>query len=159
VRRIVQAAAYLGLTLLAIEPGRVLVGAAGVLLTRVVDVKQFPGHARRFVVLDAGMTELMRPALYDAFTASSPVRPRPGAPSRRHRRAHLREHRHLRARPPAAARRSRRPGGDSRRRRLRRGDGLELPAAAAAAGGDGGRRAWRVIRRRQTLDDMLALEQ
>ena len=48
---------------IAIEPGRVLVGPAGVLLTKVVDVKQFPG-AKRFVVVDAGMTELMRPALF-----------------------------------------------------------------------------------------------
>ena len=78
VRRIVRAAGGSGLKL-AIEPGRVLVGAAGVLLTRVVDVKQFPG-ARRFVVLDAGMTELMRPALYGAFHRIEPVRPRPGAP-------------------------------------------------------------------------------
>ncbi|MDH4063607.1 MAG: diaminopimelate decarboxylase, partial [Acidobacteriota bacterium] len=76
VRRIVHAARGAGLTL-AIEPGRVLVGRAGVLLTRVVDVKQFPG-ARRFVVLDAGMTELMRPALYGAFHRIDPVRPRPG---------------------------------------------------------------------------------
>ena len=53
---------------MAIEPGRVLVGPAGVLLTRVVDVKQFPG-AKRFVVVDAGMTELMRPALYNALSS------------------------------------------------------------------------------------------
>jgi diaminopimelate decarboxylase len=62
---------------MAIEPGRVLVGPAGLLLARVVDVKQFPG-TRRFVVLDAGMTELMRPALYGAYHHIEPVCPRPG---------------------------------------------------------------------------------
>ncbi|MDH4066387.1 MAG: diaminopimelate decarboxylase, partial [Acidobacteriota bacterium] len=78
VRRIVRTAGGANLKLV-IEPGRVLVGPAGVLLARVVDVKQFPG-ARRFVVLDAGMTELMRPALYSAFHRIDPVRPRPGEP-------------------------------------------------------------------------------
>ena len=56
----------------AIEPGRVLVGPAGVLLTKVVDVKQFP-CAKRFVVVDAGMTELMRPALYNAYHRIEPL--------------------------------------------------------------------------------------
>ena len=99
-------------------------GPAGVLLTRVVDVKHFE-HARRFVVLDAGMTELMRPALYGAFHRIEPVRRARGrADRRRHRRSDLREHRHVRARSGAAAGRSRRPDGRARRRRLRRGDGL-----------------------------------
>lgn len=60
---------------IAIEPGRVLVGPAGTLLTRVVDVKHFDG-AKRFVVLDAGMTELMRPALYNAYHRVEPLVPR-----------------------------------------------------------------------------------
>jgi len=51
---------------LILEPGRVIVGPAGVLVTRVVDVKPQPG-GRWFVVVDAGMTELIRPALYDAY--------------------------------------------------------------------------------------------
>ena len=99
-----------GLTAL-IEPGRVLVGPAGVLVTRVVDVKQFDG-ARQFVVLDAGMTELMRPALYGAFhriEAGDAARGR--ADHRRHRRPGLREHRHVRARSGAAAGRGRRSHG------------------------------------------------
>jgi len=50
----------------ALEPGRYLVGAAGVLLARVIDLKDAPG-AHHFAVLDAGMTELMRPALYGSF--------------------------------------------------------------------------------------------
>jgi len=75
-RTIVNIVRPSGLTAL-VEPGRVLVGPAGVLMTRVVDVKQFP-EARRFVVLDAGMTELMRPALYGAFHRIEPVLPRLG---------------------------------------------------------------------------------
>lgn len=50
---------------IAIEPGRSLVGNAGVLLTRVVYVKQ--GSARRFVIVDAAMNDLARPTLYDAY--------------------------------------------------------------------------------------------
>jgi diaminopimelate decarboxylase len=44
----------------------------------VVDVKQYP-DGRRFAVVDAGMTELMRPALYGSFHRIVPVRPRPGS--------------------------------------------------------------------------------
>ncbi len=47
------------------EPGRLIVGNAGVLLTRVIRVK--PGVAAPFVILDSGMNDLMRPALYDAW--------------------------------------------------------------------------------------------
>ncbi len=57
---------------LLLEPGRALVASAGALLTRVVDVKPH-GPDRLFVVLDAGMTELMRPALYGAFHRILPV--------------------------------------------------------------------------------------
>jgi diaminopimelate decarboxylase len=60
-----------------LEPGRRIVGAAGALVAGVVDVKQFPG-TRRFIVLDAGMSELIRPALYGAFHRIVPVDPRPG---------------------------------------------------------------------------------
>jgi diaminopimelate decarboxylase len=60
-----------------LEPGRRIVGAAGALVATVVDTKQFPG-SRRFVVLDAGMSELIRPALYGAFHRIVPVEPRPG---------------------------------------------------------------------------------
>ena len=60
-----------GLTVL-LEPGRFLVGAAGVLVARVVDVKPQPG-GKRFVILDAGMTELIRPMLYNAFHRIEPV--------------------------------------------------------------------------------------
>lgn len=48
-----------------VEPGRSLVGEAGVLLTRVEYIK--PGEDKTFVIVDAAMNDLMRPALYDAF--------------------------------------------------------------------------------------------
>lgn len=54
------------------EPGRALVGAAGVLLTRVVNVKM--QGSKRFVIVDAAMTELIRPALYQAYHAIVPLR-------------------------------------------------------------------------------------
>ena len=60
----------LGVTLV-IEPGRWLVAPAGVLLTRVVTVKQ--AGARCWAIVDAAMNDLMRPALYDAWHAIDPV--------------------------------------------------------------------------------------
>jgi diaminopimelate decarboxylase len=60
------------------EPGRWLVAEAGVLLTRVLRVKQ--GRQRRFLVVDAAMTELLRPSLYDAWHDIVPVSPRPHPP-------------------------------------------------------------------------------
>ena len=57
---------------LIVEPGRALVGDAGGLLTRVVFVKEQAG--KRFVIVDAAMTELIRPALYDAYHAIMSVR-------------------------------------------------------------------------------------
>jgi diaminopimelate decarboxylase len=62
-----------------LEPGRHIVGPAGVLLTRVVDVKVQPtlnGVGKLFVILDAGMTELIRPMLYEAYHRIEPVEPR-----------------------------------------------------------------------------------
>jgi len=56
-----------------LEPGRQIIAPAGVLLTRVVDVKPQPGDGRLFVVMDAGMTELIRPMLYNAFHRIEPV--------------------------------------------------------------------------------------
>jgi diaminopimelate decarboxylase len=70
-------AADLGLTLV-VEPGRALVGDCGVLLTRVLYVKEQVG--KRFVVVDAAMTELIRPALYDAYHAVVPVDYDPSLP-------------------------------------------------------------------------------
>jgi len=77
--RVLPGLVDLPLTVL-IEPGRSLVARAGVLLTRVIDVKENRG--RTFVVVDAGMNDLMRPALYGAFHRVEPVTPR-GRPSLR----------------------------------------------------------------------------
>ena len=55
------------------EPGRLIVGNAGVLLTRVIRVK--PGSADPFVIVDAAMNDLMRPSLYDAWHAIQAVAP------------------------------------------------------------------------------------
>ena len=60
-----------------LEPGRSIVGPAGALLTSVVDVKEQPG-GKLFVILDAGMTELIRPMLYNAFHRIEPVVARGG---------------------------------------------------------------------------------
>ncbi|MDA8327851.1 MAG: diaminopimelate decarboxylase [Betaproteobacteria bacterium] len=66
-----------GLTLL-LEPGRALVGNAGVLLTRVEYLK--PGAEKQFAVVDAAMNDLMRPALYGAYHDIVAVHPRDEAP-------------------------------------------------------------------------------
>ena len=57
---------------LILDPGRALVGNAGVLLTRIEYVKQ--GEARNFLVVDAAMNDLLRPALYDAWHDVKTVR-------------------------------------------------------------------------------------
>ena len=57
---------------LLLEPGRSLVGNAGVLLTRVEYLK--PGEDKNFAIVDAAMNDLMRPALYDAYHDIVPLR-------------------------------------------------------------------------------------
>jgi diaminopimelate decarboxylase len=146
-----------GMTLV-FEPGRAIVGTAGVLLSRVVDVKEFP-DGPRFVVLDAAMTELMRPALYGAYHRIVPVEPRPGEP-----------------RPSdvvgPVCESSDVFGRDRMLPPLEPGDLvaiLDTGAYSAAMGNTYNRRplppeilvdedGWRVIRRRQTVDDLIALE-
>ncbi|WP_313387458.1 diaminopimelate decarboxylase [Achromobacter aegrifaciens] len=61
---------------LVLEPGRSLVGNAGVLLTRVQYLKH--SEARNFAIVDAAMNDLLRPALYEAFHGVRPVHPRAG---------------------------------------------------------------------------------
>jgi diaminopimelate decarboxylase len=147
-----------------LEPGRHVVAPAGALVTRVVDVKeagsQPPDHEPRFfVVMDAGMTELIRPMLYHAFHRIEPV---------------------VRTNAPLVSADVVGPLCESsdtlgKDRRLPRPEPGELYAVldAGAYGSvmasnynrrllpvevlveDG---TWRVIRRRQTLDDVLALE-
>jgi diaminopimelate decarboxylase len=60
----------MGLTLI-LEPGRVLVGNAGILVTRVLYKKA--GEGKNFIIVDAGMNDLMRPTLYNAFHAIEPI--------------------------------------------------------------------------------------
>jgi diaminopimelate decarboxylase len=142
-----------------LEPGRALVGPAGSLLSRVVDVKHFAG-ARQFVVLDAGMTELMRPALYGAFHRIEPVAPRAGRPIIADIVGPVCESTDTFARdrelPPVEVgdllviRDVGAYGAAMASTYLRR---PLLPEVLVDQGG------WRVIRRRQTLDDMLRLEE
>ena len=152
-----SAVARTGLTLV-LEPGRALVGAAGLLLSRVVDVKEYAAD-RRFAILDAGMTELMRPALYGAFHRIVAVSPRPGEPRAYEVVGPLCESSDIFGRdrllPP-----------------LEPGDlvaVLDTGAYAAAMASTYNRRPlapevlvdgaeWRVVRRRQTIDDLVALE-
>jgi diaminopimelate decarboxylase len=64
-----------------IEPGRLIAGNSGILVARTVYVKQ--GEGRDFLILDAGMNDLVRPAMYDAHHDIIPVaEPVPGGPTR-----------------------------------------------------------------------------
>jgi diaminopimelate decarboxylase len=141
-----------------IEPGRSIVGPAAVLVARVIDIKPRTASSE-FVVVDAGMTELMRPALYNAFHRIEPVQPR-GGPERqyeivgpvcessdvvgRDRMLAPLEVGDLVAIRDTGAYGSAMASNYNRR---------PLPAEAMVDSG-----AWRVIRRRQTIDDMLTLE-
>jgi diaminopimelate decarboxylase len=141
-----------------IEPGRAIVGPAGTLVARVIDVKPRTANSE-FAVLDAGMTELMRPALYNAYHAIEPVRPRAGA-----------ERCYELVGPVCES--SDVVGRDRRLSPLDVGDLVVIRDAGAygsAMASNYNRRplpaevivddgAWRVIRRRQTIDDMTALE-
>ena len=62
-----------------LEPGRQIMAPAGVLLTRVVDVKPHP-EGKLFVVMDAGMTEIIRPMLYGSFHRIEPLLEGTGTP-------------------------------------------------------------------------------
>ena len=141
-----------------LEPGRAIVGHAGALLSRVVDVKRFP-DGRQFAVLDAGMTELMRPALYGSFHRIVPVSPRPGderpwdivGPICESSDVFARERSlpELRVDDLVAVLDTGAYGAVMASNYNRR-----LLAPEVLVDGD----RWDVIRRRQTLDDVLALE-
>jgi diaminopimelate decarboxylase len=142
----------------ALEPGRAVVGHAGALIARVVDTKCYP-DGRQFAVLDAGMGELMRPALYGSYHRIAPVRPRAGDDTpwdvvgpicessdvfARGRRLPPLEVDDLVAILDAGAYGS--VMASNYNRHL-------LPPEVLVDGGQ-----WSVIRRRQTLDEVLALE-
>ena len=63
-----------------LEPGRVIVGNAGILVTRVLYTKQTP--TQHFLVVDAGMNDLIRPSLYGSYHAIIPVHRMEGRPTR-----------------------------------------------------------------------------
>ncbi len=134
VKRVVH---NLGCTLM-FEPGRLIVGNAGILVARVLYVK--PGDAKNFVVIDAAMNDLIRPTLYEAHHDILPVRqaaPRAATDRRRRGRAGLRKRRLSRARPHAGGAQAGRSLGDHDRRRLRRGAVRLLQHAAADPGSAG----------------------
>jgi diaminopimelate decarboxylase len=65
------------------EPGRLIAANAGILVTRVLYVKE--GEAKKFLIVDAGMNDLMRPALYDAHHDIIPVaEAQPSPPTQRY---------------------------------------------------------------------------
>jgi diaminopimelate decarboxylase len=143
---------------IALEPGRYIVGASAALLARVVDLKEAAG-GHHFAVLDAGMTELMRPMLYGAFHRIVAVSPRAA-----------RDLSYDIVGPVCESTDS--FGSGRRLNQLEVGDLLAILDAGAYGSAmssnynrrplpaevliDDGRA--RVIRRRQTMDDQLALE-
>ena len=142
-----------------LEPGRAIAAPAGVLLARVVDVKPRDA-ASDFAIIDAGMTELLRPALYSAFHRIEPVVAQRSAPDRRYEIVGpVCESSDVVGRdrllPPLApgdlvAIRDAGAYGSAMASNYNR---RPLPAEVLVDAGE-----WRVIRRRQTIDDQLALE-
>ena len=157
VSALVDAVRPTGLSIV-IEPGRSILGQAGVLIARVIDLK--PRNAlSEFAVIDAGMTELMRPALYGAFHRIDPVRPRSGAARQYEIVGPVCESSDV-------------VGRDRELAPLAVDDLLAIldtGAYGSAMASNYNRRPfpvevlvdegrWRVVRRRQTVDDMLAME-
>ena len=141
-----------------IEPGRAIVGPSGALVARIIDLK--PRNAdSEFAVLDAGMAELMRPALYDAYHAVEPVSLRSGQERQYELVGPICESADVVARDrmlsplevgDLVAIRDAGAYGSAMASNYNR---HPLPAEVLV---DDGR--WRVIRRRQTIDDMTACE-
>ena len=142
-----------------VEPGRAIAAPAGALVARVVDIKPRTPTSE-FVVIDAGMTELLRPAMYGAYHRIEPVRRASGG------------ERHYEIVGPVCES-SDVVGRDRVLPQMQVGDLVAIRDAGAYGSAmasnynrrpmppevlvDDGR--WRLIRRRQTVDDMLAMEQ
>ena len=121
---IVQGLEGLDLTLI-LEPGRVIVGNAGILLTEVQYIKDT--GEKKFVIVDGGMNDLIRPALYGSYQAIQPVVERDERDyCRRRGRSYLRERRFLRQGSGDFQASARRSPGRHERRRLRLYHGLKL---------------------------------
>ncbi len=118
------------------EPGRVISGNAGVLLTRVVRVKR-GGNGDPFVIVDAAMNDLARPALYGAWHDFEAVCAERRADDRQCRRPDLRDRRYLRHGPRHRRARSRRTGRVPHCRGLWRDHGKLLQFARLRARSDG----------------------
>ena len=141
-----------------VEPGRSIVGPSAAIIARVIDVKPRTASSD-FVVIDAGMTELMRPALYNAFHRIEALRPRPGEVRQYEIVGPVCESSDVVGRdrmlPPldvgdlVAIRDAGAYGSAMASNYNRR----PLPAEVLVDNGE-----WRVVRRRQTIDDMLSLE-
>jgi len=141
-----------------VEPGRSIVGPAGALVARVLDLKPRTATSE-FAVIDAGMTELMRPALYNAFHLIEPIDARIGG---------LRQYEIV----GPVCESGDVVGRDRMLTPLAVGDLVAICDAGAygvVMASNYNRRpmtaevlvdngSWRIIRRRQTLDDLLALE-
>ena len=141
-----------------VEPGRSIVAAVGTLVARVIDLKPRTPTSD-FAVIDAGMTELMRPALYNAFHRIEAIRPR-RAPERQYEVV------------GPVCESSDVMGWDRALPQLEVGDLIAIRDAGAygaVMASNYNRRplppevlvdegAWRVIRRRQSIDDQLAME-
>jgi diaminopimelate decarboxylase len=141
-----------------VEPGRSIIGPAGALVARVLDLKPRTA-ASEFAVINAGMTELMRPALYNAFHLIEPVTARAGGLKQYELVGPVCESGDVVGRDRmltplfvgdlVAIRDAGAYGAVMASNYNRR----PLPAEVLVDNG-----SWRVIRRRQTLDDLLALE-
>jgi diaminopimelate decarboxylase len=141
-----------------IEPGRAIAAPAGVVVARVIDIKSRDADSD-FAVIDAGMTELLRPAMYSAFHRIEPVSLR---------RSDARRYEIV----GPVCESSDVVGRDRELPLLQVGDLVairDVGAYGSAMASNYNRRplppevlvdngAWRIIRRRQTTDDMLSLE-
>ena len=141
-----------------LEPGRAIAAPAGALVARVVDIKARTASTE-FAIIDAGMTELLRPALYSAFHRIEAVAERPGESAEYEIAGPVCESSDI-------------VGRDRVLPRLHVGDLVAIRdtgAYGAVMASNYNRRpmpaevlvengSWRVIRRRQTIDDMLAQE-
>ncbi len=144
-----------------VEPGRSMIAPAGALVARVVDIKPRTATSE-FVILDAGMTELMRPALYGAFHRIEAVAERDGPKREYEIVGPVCESSDVLGRdrvlPPlevgdlVAIRDAGAYGAVMASNYNRR----PMPAEVLVDAVDGG--SWRVIRRRQTVSDLMALE-